>query len=140
MGWRLVKLYFMIGLPTETEEDLRETVRMVRRLRSLRGPAGRRGQLNVSFAAFIPKPHTPFQWASQLGLTQARDTLGRFQRELALPGVEFKWQNPEMSLLEGVLARGDRRLGAAVEAAAPRLPLRRLGRPPRPESLAGCLR
>jgi radical SAM family uncharacterized protein/radical SAM-linked protein len=117
MGWRLVKLYFMIGLPTETDEDLRETVRLVRRLRTLRGPGGHRGQLNVSFAAFIPKPHTPFQWASQMGLAQARETLGRLRRELALPGVEFKWQNAEMSLLEGVLARGDRRLGAAVEAA-----------------------
>jgi radical SAM family uncharacterized protein/radical SAM-linked protein len=117
MGWRLVKLYFMIGLPTETDEDLRETVRLVRRLRTLRGPKGRRGQLNVSFAAFIPKSHTPFQWASQMGYAQARDTLGRLHRELDMPGVEFKWQNPEMSQLEGVLARGDRRLGAAVEAA-----------------------
>ena len=117
MGWRLVKLYFMIGLPTETDDDLAETVRLVQRLRALRGPGGRRGQLNVSFAAFIPKPHTPFQWAPQLGLARARATLNRLQRELALPGVEFKWQNPEMSLLEGVLARGDRRLGAAVEAA-----------------------
>ena len=117
LGWRLVKLYFMVGLPTETEEDLREIVRLVRRLRTLRGPGGHRGQLNVSVAAFIPKSHTPFQWAAQIGLAPARDTLSRLQRELASPGVEFKWQNPEMSLLEGVLARGDRRQGAAVEAA-----------------------
>jgi len=59
MGWQLVKLYFMVGLPTETDEDLRALVDLALRLRKLKGPAGRRGQINVSVATFIPKPHTP---------------------------------------------------------------------------------
>ena len=116
-GWRLVKLYFMIGLPTETAEDLKALVELVQKLRALRGPAGRRGQINVSVACFIPKPHTPFQWTSQMVLTEAREKIGWVQKQLALPGLDVKWQNPEMSLLEGVWARGDRRLGRVLRAA-----------------------
>jgi radical SAM family uncharacterized protein/radical SAM-linked protein len=116
-GWRLIKLYFMVGLPTETMEDLEALVELVRKLRSLRSPAGRRGQINVSVAGFIPKPHTPFQWASQLDLAETREKIGWIQKQLALPGLDVKWQNPEMSLLEGVWARGDRRLGRVLRAA-----------------------
>jgi len=116
-GWRLIKLYFMIGLPTETGEDLEALVALVQKLRALRGPAGRRGQINVSVAGFIPKPHTPFQWVSQLGLDEARAKIGWVQKQLAVPGLDVKWQNPEMSMLEGVWARGDRRLGRVLRAA-----------------------
>jgi radical SAM family uncharacterized protein/radical SAM-linked protein len=117
MGWQLVKLYFMVGLPTETDEDLSALVDLALRLRKLKGPAGRRGQINVSVATFIPKPNTPFQWASQITLGEARDKLGWIQERLRTPGIEVKWQNPEMSLLEGVWARGDRRLGRVLQAA-----------------------
>ncbi len=116
-GWQLIKLYFMIGLPTETEADLAELVCLVRRLSRLKGSGRRRGQINVSVATFIPKPHTPFQWEAQLELSASRERLRRLQDQLAMPGVQFKWQNPEMSLLEGVWARGDRRLGRALIAA-----------------------
>ncbi|MCU0558830.1 MAG: TIGR03960 family B12-binding radical SAM protein [Desulfobacterales bacterium] len=116
-GWQLIKLYFMVGLPTETEEDLAQLVSLVRRLTRLKGSGRRRAQINVSAATFIPKPHTPFQWQPQVGLSEARSRLRRLQEELALPGVQFKWQQPEMSLLEGVWARGDRRLGRALLAA-----------------------
>jgi len=117
MGWRLIKLYFMIGLPTESDEDLKAMVRLVRTLRNLKGPSKRRGQINVSLATFIPKPHTPFQWASQIALAWAQDKLNRMREELRGSGVEFKWQNPQMSLLEGVWARGDRRLSRLLIAA-----------------------
>jgi radical SAM family uncharacterized protein/radical SAM-linked protein len=116
-GWRLIKLYFMIGLPTETQEDLTALVELMQKLRSLKGPAGRRGRINVSVATFIPKPHTPFQWASQVELNEARARLDWAQKALSLPGIDFKWQNPEMSLLEGVWARGDRRLTRVLQAA-----------------------
>jgi radical SAM family uncharacterized protein/radical SAM-linked protein len=117
MGWQLVKLYFMVGLPTETDEDLKALADLALRLRRLKTPAGRRGQINLSLATFIPKPHTPFQWASQITLGEARDKLRWIQERLKTPGIEVKWQNPEMSLLEGVWARGDRRLGRVLRAA-----------------------
>jgi len=116
-GWQLLKLYFMVGLPTETEADRRELVDLVRALAALKGPGGRKGRLNVSLAVFIPKPHTPFQWAAQLGLEESRAVLGALRERLSVRGVEVKWQNPEMSFLEGVFARGDRRLAEVLVSA-----------------------
>ncbi len=117
LGWSLVKLYFMVGLPTETEEDLAALVELVQRLRRIKGGSSRRGQINVSLATFIPKPHTPFQWAAQLSLAESRSRLRWVQDRLDVSGVQFKWQDPEMSLLEGVFARGDRRIGRVLLAA-----------------------
>ena len=116
-GWQLIKLYFMVGLPTETEEDLAALVELVLKLSRLKGPGHRRGQINVSLATFIPKPHTPFQWAGQIALPESRRRLHWVQDRLKRSGIQFKWQSPEMSLLEGVWARGDRRLGRALLAA-----------------------
>jgi radical SAM-linked protein len=110
LGWQTIKLYFMIGLPTETDADLDAIVALVERLRRLRLPGGRRGQLNVSVATFIPKAHTPFQWAGQASLEGAQEKIDRLRRQLGRPGVQFKWQNPQVSLIEGLWARGDRRL------------------------------
>lgn len=109
-GWRVIKLYFMIGLPTETQKDLQGIVDLVKTLRKIKGPDGRYGKLNVSVATFIPKPHTPFQWANQLPLEASRTRIEWLRAKLRLPGVLFKWQNPEVSFLEGLWARGDRRL------------------------------
>lgn len=120
LGWQVIKLYFMIGLPTETESDLEEIVRLVRELRQIknrRGDRKSRSQLNVSFTTFIPKSHTPLQWAAQLSLAESQDRLTWLQHELKLPGVQVKWQNPRVSLLEGLWARGDRRLAPLLEAA-----------------------
>ena len=114
LGWQVIKLYFMIGLPTETDQDLIAIVDLVKRLRRRKG---RRGQINVSVATFIPKAHTPFQWARQIPLTESRDKIALLQEKLRMPGVKFKWQNPEVSLIEGVFARGDRRLADLLEAA-----------------------
>ena len=109
-GWRVVKLYFMVGLPTETQEDIQGIVELVKLLRKIKGPSGRYGKLNVSVATFIPKSHTPFQWATQLSLEESRTRIEWLRSKLRLPGVQFKWQNPEVSFLEGLWARGDRRL------------------------------
>ena len=110
LGWQVIKLYFMIGLPTETDDDLQSIVTLVKELRKTKGPKGRMGKINVSVTTFIPKPHTPFQWSSQLTLEESREKLGWLKKELRMPGIHFKWQNPEVSLVEGVFARGDRRL------------------------------
>jgi radical SAM family uncharacterized protein/radical SAM-linked protein len=110
LGWRVFKLYFMIGLPTETDDDLEAMVDLVKKLRKIKGPNGRWGKINVSVATFIPKSHTPFQWAEQISLAESRSKINRLHDQLRLPGIQFKWQNPEVSRLEGLWARGDRRL------------------------------
>ena len=110
LGWRVIKLYFMIGLPTETHADLQALVDLVKRLRRIKVPHRKPGKINVSVATFIPKPHTPFQWAPQNTLTESRTKIGWLKKQLALPGIQFKWQNPEVSLVEGLWARGDRSL------------------------------
>ncbi|MFC1829502.1 TIGR03960 family B12-binding radical SAM protein [Thermodesulfobacteriota bacterium] len=107
LGWRVIKLYFMIGLPTETDTDLQAIVELVK---DLRNKKNKKGRLNISVTTFIPKSHTPFQWASQIPLTESKEKIKRLRNELRMPGVRFKWQNPEASLLEGLWARGDRRL------------------------------
>jgi radical SAM-linked protein len=117
LGWQVIKLYFMIGLPTETVEDLKALEDLVKALRKIKRPAGRRGKINVSVATFIPKPHTPFQWASQLSLAESEDRLRRVKDALKLSGIQIKWQNPQVSWLEGIWARGDRRLSRLLVSA-----------------------
>jgi radical SAM-linked protein len=117
LGWQVIKLYFMIGLPTETAEDLKALVDLVKALRKIKRPSRSRGQINVSLATFIPKPHTPFQWAAQLSLAESEDRIKRVQGQLKLSGIQFKWQSPKISRLEGVWARGDRRLSRLLVAA-----------------------
>jgi radical SAM-linked protein len=113
----VIKLYFMVGLPTETNDDLEALVDLVKSLRRIKGANGRRGKINVSVATFIPKPHTPFQWASQISLAESQKRIGWVKDRLKLPGIQFKWQDPKVSLLEGVWARGDRRLSRLLETA-----------------------
>lgn len=110
LGWQGIKLYFMIGLPSETEADLKALVDLVKSLRQTKNAARRRGKINVSVATFIPKPHTPFQWAPQLSLAESQRRITQLHGQLKLSGVQFKWQDPKVSWLEGIWARGDRRL------------------------------
>jgi radical SAM family uncharacterized protein/radical SAM-linked protein len=117
LGWQVIKLYFMIGLPTETDEDLGALVELVNKLRKIKDQKGRWGKINVSVATFIPKAHTPFQWAGQLSLAESKSKINWLHHKLRLPGIQFKWQNPEVSRLEGLWARGDRRLSRLLIAA-----------------------
>ena len=110
LGWQVIKLYFMIGLPTETDEDLKALVALVKSLRKIKPHSRSRGKINVSLATFIPKPHTPFQWAAQLSLSESEERINQVQDQLKLSGIQFKWQSPKVSWLEGVWARGDRKL------------------------------
>ena len=109
-GWQVIKLYFMIGLPTETRADLAAMVDLVEQVRRLRGPKGKKPKINVSVGTYIPKPHTPFQWRPQISLSESREKIGWLKDRLNLPGIRFKWQDPRVSFLEGVWSRGDRRL------------------------------
>ncbi|MFQ5441830.1 MAG: TIGR03960 family B12-binding radical SAM protein, partial [Thermodesulfobacteriota bacterium] len=117
LGWRSVKLYFMIGLPTETDEDIDGIVRLADCVRKI-GRAVRKGkgapQINVSVSTFVPKPFTPFQWETQKAKKECGELQQSLKRRLKGIGVEFKWHDPEMSELEGVFSRGDRRLSKAI--------------------------
>ncbi|MGC8720135.1 MAG: TIGR03960 family B12-binding radical SAM protein [Thermodesulforhabdaceae bacterium] len=113
LGWKLIKLYFMIGLPGETDEDLEGIVELVRTLWHKAKPF--RAGLHVSVSTFVPKPHTPFQWCGQIRQGEVERRL-EFLRERIrrLRGVELKWHDPRQSFWEAVFARGDRRLGRVI--------------------------
>ena len=117
LGWTVIKLYFMIGLPTETDEDLDAIVDMVQRLKQIKGRQRRKPKINVSVTTFVPKPHTAFQWSAQISLEASRRKISYLKQRLQMSGVQVKWQKPEMSVLEGLLARGDRRLGSLIQRA-----------------------
>lgn len=111
MGWQLIKLYFMIGLPTETDDDIQGIIDLAESLRKLRKGRSRQDSIHVSVTTFIPKPNVPFQWESQITREEAMEKLTRLKAAIMkIPGVGMKWQDPRLSLLEGVFARGDRRL------------------------------
>lgn len=113
-GWELIKLYFMIGLPGETKEDVEAIVDLVLKIRSMGKTYNKRVRLNVAISPFVPKPHTPFQWVSQDSIAKTSEKLSFLKRALKIRGVQLKWQNPDVSFIEGVFSRGDRRLGRAV--------------------------
>jgi radical SAM family uncharacterized protein/radical SAM-linked protein len=115
-GWKLIKLYFMIGLPTETEADLEAIVRFVEDLTALgRGLIGGPPRINMSVSSFIPKPHTPFQWAAMDDEPTLREKQAFLRgRTRRMRHVEIKDHPVESSVLEGVFARGDRRLAPVL--------------------------
>lgn len=113
-GWNLIKLYFMIGLPGETEEDLQSIIRLSKEVMGCARGRGKRPKLNVSIATFVPKSHTPYMWVPQLSLEESRRRIGIIQEGLRKSKIRVKWNDPEMSWLEGIFARGDRRLTAVL--------------------------
>jgi radical SAM family uncharacterized protein/radical SAM-linked protein len=118
LGWLVIKLYFMIGLPTETDEDIEGITALAERLRQLKKGRARQDFINVSITTFIPKPNVPFQWESQITTEEALDKIYRLRAAIhKIPGVGMKWQDPRLSLLEGVFARGDRRLSEVIVTA-----------------------
>ena len=114
LGWQSVKLYFMLGLPSETEEDLLGIVNLCRQV----AKAGNyKCQVTASVSTFVPKPHTPFQWAPQLTLTETESRQAFLRQELRKARIQFKWHDSRLSFLEGIFARGDRSLSSLLLAA-----------------------
>ena len=121
-GWRQVKLYFMVGLPTETDEDVLEIAEMARDvIRAGRSVTGTRDvRCTVSIGGFVPKPHTPFQWASQLDheTTDRRLKLLRqaiMSDKSTAKAIGYRYHDGKPGIVEGLLSRGDRRIGAVLE-------------------------
>ena len=121
LGWNLIKLYFMLGLPTETDEDITAIAGLAGRVAELSGKGrGKKPVVNASLGIFVPKPHTPFQWEGQPDLEEASRRLALAKSAPIHPKVQIKWNSPRQSILEGVLSRGDRRLSKALEIALER--------------------
>jgi radical SAM family uncharacterized protein len=117
-GWRSLKLYFMLGLPTETMEDIEAIVQLVAKIRSAgKGTKVGMPQVRVSLSTFIPKPHTPFQWVAQENEPQLNAKHELLKQGLRRKGSHLSWQDPKISLLEAALSRGDRRLGKVIYGA-----------------------
>ena len=114
-GWTSLKLYFMVGLPTETTDDIEGIIQLVDRVSSLGKKAkGKRPQLRISLSTFVPKPHTPFQWVAQEGEPQLKSKHELLKSGLRRKGIRLSWHEPQVSRLEAVLSRGDRRLGKVI--------------------------
>ena len=118
MGWDRLKLYFMMGLPTETEEDLNGIVRLGQfALGVARKHKRRRASVALSVAGFVPKAHTPFQWERQNTIEEFRAKGRYLKSQIKDKALSLKYHEPEQSFLEGVLARGDRKLAEVIELA-----------------------
>lgn len=116
LGWRLIKLYFMQGLPTETDEDLQALIELAAQVKhSGKGTGG--NDVNVAVSTFVPKPHTPFQWEAQIGIDETLRKQLLLRDGLKKKKLRFKYHEAELSFLEGVFARGDRRLSQVLERA-----------------------
>jgi hypothetical protein len=115
-GWTRMKLYFLVGLPTEADEDTLGIAHLARNVVEIGKRYTKRASVTASVGGFVPKPHTPFQWFGQ-------NTIGELQRKISMlrtatakaHGVNLKWHDPKASMAEGLASRGDRRLGPVIE-------------------------
>ena len=125
-GWQKVKLYFMLGLPTETREDQEAIAELANKIaaRYYEIPKERRNgkcQITISTSFFVPKPFTPFQWAKMYSkehyLSCAKTVNDAVKNQLNHKSMKYNWHEADVTVLEGILARGDRRLGQVIKAA-----------------------
>lgn len=110
LGWKNIKLYFMIGLPTETMDDLQGIIDLVTKMKAIKHSKGKKPNITVSVSTFIPKPHTPFQWERQISKEESWEKILWLKDNLKINGVTLKWGKTDISYLEGIISRGDRRL------------------------------
>lgn len=117
-GWTTIKMYFMIGHPTQTLDDVQAIADLAHAVRKTGFQVlGKKSSVRIGVSTLVPKPHTPFQWASLADEDTIRAQIGVLERQLRAPGLEFSWNNPKETLLEATLSRGDRRLAPAIERA-----------------------
>ena len=125
-GWTKVKLYFMLGLPTETEDDMKEIAHLSEKVarRYYEIPKDQRHgkcQITASSSFFVPKPFTPFQWApmckAEEYMRRAHLVNDEFKAQLNRKSLKYNWHDAQVTVLEGVMARGDRRIGKLIEEA-----------------------
>ena len=115
-GWRRMKLYFLIGLPTETDEDTLGIARMAANCVAIGKRYTSAASVTVSVGGFVPKPFTPFQWFGQNTLEELNRKVHMLKDEVRkTKGVKLKWHDPKATLVEGILSRGDRRLGEVLK-------------------------
>ncbi len=113
-GWKNIKLYFMMGLPTEKEEDLRGIFDLTKKIASLGERQKTHPNISISVSTFVPKPHTPFQWESQIPLEEMKEKLHFMRDGVKRNHLRFKWQDPHLSFLEGIFSMGDRNLSQVL--------------------------
>jgi radical SAM superfamily enzyme YgiQ (UPF0313 family) len=118
-GWNGVKLYFMLGLPTETDEDVLAIAdlayKVLKEWREHSSNRNRGVKITVSTSCFIPKPHTPFQWEKQVSTEEYQHKVNLLRNALRSKSIHYDWHSTEMSVTEAVLSRGDRRVADALE-------------------------
>jgi len=112
-----LKLYFMIGLPTETQEDLAGLIELTKRIADIGREYNPRFHVTASVSTFIPKPHTPFERERQIGLAEIQERQNYLKQNLKGRGLELRWHDARTSILEGVFSRGDSRLSKVIERA-----------------------
>jgi radical SAM family uncharacterized protein len=118
MGWDHIKLYFMVGLPGETPADVAAIADLVLRISDLRREVHNRpGGVNLTISPFVPKPFTPFQWEPMCPPAELEDRIQTITGALKRKTIRYKYPDIGMTVLEGVFARGDRRLAGVIEAA-----------------------
>jgi len=117
-GWTTIKMYFMIGHPTQTLEDVRAIASLSKQVLAVgRRVLGKKANVRIGVSTLVPKPHTPFQWVPMEEETVINAQIEQLQRELRGPGIHFSWNDPTETLVEAFLTRGDRRMADVIELA-----------------------
>lgn len=117
-GWQSIKLYFMIGLPTETDKDIEAIKEMaIKALHIAKRKINRFININVTISPFVPKPHTPFQWLRQISLEEIRRRQEYLKEVLRKKRIKYKGHDEKMSFLEAIFSRGDKKLSSLIEMA-----------------------
>lgn len=114
-GWRRVKLYFLVGLPTEMDEDTLGIAELARNVVKIGKQHTKQASCTVSVGGFVPKAHTPFQWFGQNGTAELHRKITMLRDDLRKTAAQVRWHDPEATFAEGIASRGDRRIGAVIE-------------------------